>query len=116
LPKLQTSEIAKLNKRYAGEHLIYGDSAEPRLISELKKYCNIREAKKGQGSVTAGIALLQDYDLVIDPNSTNLIKELNNYVWEDKKSKTPVDAFNHGLDAVRYACYTSLSKKQMKVS
>lgn len=116
LPKLQTSQIGELNKRYAGEHLIYADSAEPRLISELKKYCNIREAKKGQGSITAGIALLQDYDLVIDPNSTNLIRELNNYVWEDKKSKTPVDAYNHLIDGIRYAIFSSLTKKQMKVS
>ena len=29
---LVTSEIAKLNKRFAGDNLIIGDSAEPRLI------------------------------------------------------------------------------------
>ena len=103
LPKLTTSEISRLNKQYAGDSLIVGDSAEPRLITELRRDCNIREAVKGQGSVTYGISLMQDYDLIIDPNSTNLIKELNNYSWLEKKSNTPIDDHNHLIDAARYA-------------
>ena len=35
--------------------------------------------------------MIQDYDLVIDSNSTDLIKELNNYVWLERKSQTPVE-------------------------
>ena len=103
LPKLTTSEISRLNRQYAGDSLIVGDSAEPRLITELRRDCNIREAVKGQGSVTYGISLMQDYDLIIDPNSTNLIKELNNYSWLEKKSNTPIDDHNHLIDAARYA-------------
>jgi len=60
-------------------------------------------AIKGQGSITFGISLLQDYDLVITEDSTELIKELNNYCWLEKKSQTPVDNFNHAIDALRYA-------------
>ena len=102
-PKLTTSEIAVLNKKFAGDNLIVGDSAEPRLINELSRSCNVVPAIKGQGSVTYGISLLQDYDLIIDPDSIDLIKELNNYCWLEKKSQTPVDNFNHALDALRYA-------------
>jgi len=102
-PKLTTSEIAVLNKKFAANNLIVGDSAEPRLITELSAHCNIVPAIKGQGSITYGISLLQDYDLVIDPESTDIIKELNNYCWLEKKSQTPVDNFNHALDALRYA-------------
>ena len=102
-PKLTTSEIAVLNKKFAANNLIVGDSAEPRLITELSRHCNIVPAIKGQGSITYGISLLQDYDLVIDPESTDIIKELNNYCWLEKKSQTPVDNFNHSLDALRYA-------------
>ena len=69
----------------------------------LSAHCNIVPAIKGQGSITYGISLLQDYDLVIDPESTDIIKELNNYCWLEKKSQTPVDNFNHALDALRYA-------------
>ena len=103
LPKLTTSEISRLNRQYAGDALIVGDSAEPRLITELRRECNIRESVKGQGSVTYGISLMQDYDLIIEHNSINLIKELNNYSWLEKKSNTPIDDHNHLIDAARYA-------------
>ena len=103
LPRLTTSQIAELNQKYARDGLIVGDSAEPRLITELNRHCNVKPSIKGQGSVTYGISLLQDYDLVIDPSSTNLIKELNNYRWLERKSNTPIDKYNHLIDAVRYA-------------
>jgi phage terminase large subunit len=101
---LTTSDLYDINKRVAGDSLIIADSAEPRLINELRaKGLNILEAVKGQGSVTHGISILQDYDLVIDPESIELHKELNNYSWLEKKSKTPIDNFNHAIDAIRYA-------------
>jgi len=100
---LTTSQIAHLNQRFAKDNLIVADSAEPRLISELSRDCNIVPAIKGQGSITFGISLLQDFDLVIDPESLNLVKELNNYCWLEKKSRTPIDKFNHILDALRYS-------------
>jgi len=101
--KLTTSEISILNKKFAGDNLIVGDSAEPRLISELSRHNKVVAAIKGQGSITYGISLLQDYDLVIDPDSVELIKELNNYCWLEKKSQTPCDNWNHCLDALRYS-------------
>jgi phage terminase large subunit len=100
---LTTSQIAELNKKFAGDSLIVADSSEPRLINALSKDCNIVPAIKGQGSITFGISMLQDFDLVIDPQSLNLVKELNNYSWLEKKSRTPVDKFNHLIDALRYA-------------
>ena len=110
-PRLTTSELVTLNKRFAGESLIVGDSAEPRLISEIRSHCNIVPSIKGQGSVTFGISLLQDYDLIIDEDSINLIKELNNYAWLERKSNTPIDKFNHLLDAIRYAVTYQLQNK-----
>ena len=104
LKGLTTTEIASLNIKHAGENLIVGDSAEKRLIYELKqKGCNIVESIKGAGSITYGISLLQDYDLIVDEQSINLIKELNNYSWLEKKSNTPIDKYNHLIDAIRYA-------------
>ena len=110
-PRLTTSELVTLNKQFAGESLIVGDSAEPRLISEIRSHCNIVPSIKGQGSVTFGISLLQDYDLIIDEDSINLIKELNNYAWLERKSNTPIDKFNHLLDAIRYAVTYQLQNK-----
>lgn len=91
---LTTSQIAEENKRYCQNKLIIADSAEPRLIAELKiSGCNIKPIEKPK--ITDSIALLQDYELIIDADSTNLIKELNNYSWHDKKSEVPIDDFNH---------------------
>ncbi len=104
LQRLTTSQISELNIKHARGGLIIGDSAEPRLLSEIKaKGCNVRPSIKGPGSITYGISLLQDYDIIVSPDSTNLIKELNNYSWLEKKSNTPIDNWNHLIDAVRYA-------------
>jgi len=101
-PGLSTKEIGELNRRYAGEDLIICDSAEPRLISELQEYCNIKPTIKRSGSILSGIALVQDFDLIIDADSLELIKELNNYVWHERNER-PVDKWNHQLDALRYS-------------
>lgn len=108
-PRMTTTDIYHECLRYSRDKLIYGDSAEPRLIAELQeKGVNIQPTIKGPDSIITGIAILQDYQLVIDPGSINVIKELNNYIWHDKKSKTPVDMYNHALDSLRYAVYPQM--------
>jgi phage terminase large subunit len=106
---LTTSDILQLNTNYANRNLIVADSAEPRLIAELQTKLNIVGAVKGPDSVIYGISLLQDYELIIDPESIEIIKELNNYCWLERKSKTPIDMYNHCLDALRYAVSYQLS-------
>jgi phage terminase large subunit len=109
-PKLTTSEIAQINKRVCAKSLIVADSAEPRLIAELSSQgCNIIATAKGAGSITAGLALMQDYELIIESNSQNIGKELNNYIYSDKKSGLVVDNFNHAIDAIRYNVFYQLS-------
>lgn len=103
---LKTADIQLYNAKYAGGDLIFADSAEPRLIAELQEMgMNIKPVVKGKGSIIAGITIMQNYDIVVDPMSINIIKELNNYAWADKKSNIPVDAYNHALDAIRYAVF-----------
>lgn len=104
---LSTNDIYTANLRHAGfDGQIIADSAEPRLISEIKSMgLNIKSCIKGPGSVTAGIKALQGYEIIVDHESTEIVKELNNYVWHDKKSSIPVDAFNHRIDPIRYYCY-----------
>ncbi len=95
--------------------LIVADFADARMIAELAQHFNIRKALKGSGSVVEGIKLIQDFDLVIDENSVNLIREINNYVWKDKKSGIQIDDYNHALDGVRYyvsyVLFNSLARK-----
>jgi phage terminase large subunit len=95
--------------------LIVADSAEPRLIDDLRrKGLNIQQCAKGQGSVQAGILTMQDYQIVITERSVNIAKELSNYVWNDKKAGIPVDSFNHAIDAIRYAI-TKLKNNSLTV-
>ena len=109
-PKLTTTQIAFINKEVCKGKVIIADSAEPRLIQELRSMgCQMIAAEKGAGSISLGIALLQDYELIIEGN--NIAKELNNYVYADKGSKLYVDDFNHIIDAVRYNVTFQLGKK-----
>lgn len=100
---LSTNEIFTLNKHHAKDSLIIGDSAEPRLISELEdRGQNIEPAIKGQGSITSGISLMQDFEIIVDPSSLEIIKEFNNYIWLSKKANVPIDSYNHRIDPMRY--------------
>jgi len=45
---------------------------------------------------------------VVDPESYNLSKELNNWLWLDKKGEVPMDDWNHAIDAGRYIAKTMI--------
>ena len=100
---LTTSQIYDACIRKAGKNLIVADNSEPRLISELKTkgLTGIVPTIKKKGSILSGIALMQDYQIVIDGSSINLIREFNNYSWKLSGS-IPNDNFNHGIDSCRY--------------
>lgn len=108
---LTTSDIAQRLLKQGKQTLVIGDSAEPRLLHELKHSygLNIKPSIKGQGSINLGIALLQEYKLFVHQGSTNLISELNNYTWKDGK-EVAIDAYNHLLDGIRYFVSYHLSK------
>ena len=98
---LGTTELAEIILNRVGKKLIIADSAEPRLISDLKfKGVNIKAVKKG--TIESGITTMQDFEIVVDINSNNIAKELNNYVYLDKGSKLYLDDWNHSIDGIRY--------------
>jgi len=91
---------------------MYGDAAEPDRIKTLKDAnYNCVAAHKGPGSVRAGIDFLKGERVYILASSENLVRESKAYKWrEDPRSNKlldePVDAYNHALDALRYAAYS----------
>ena len=94
---------------------IYFDSAEPRLIEELRRMgWNVRPSLKGADSVNAGIDLLKRFKIHILKDSHNAIQEFRNYKWQEDRSgkmiNKPIDKNNHIIDACRYATYSVLSK------
>ena len=102
---LSTEQLITLYKQIAGKNMIVADSAEPRLINDMKKAgINIVPTVKKPGSILAGVQDLSSYKLIVCGDSKNLVTELNNYAWVDKGSKTiPIDDYNHLIDAIRYA-------------
>ena len=56
-----------------------------------------------------------NYYIDFAPWITNLIKELQNYKWSDKKQDEPIDAYNHCIDAARYAITHKLKERQSQV-
>lgn len=84
------------------------DSAEPKTIAELN-LAGLRAvpADKGPDSIRAGIDTIKQRHLYITQRSTNVIKEVRNYRWrvdrDGRSLNVPVDLWNHGLDAARYA-------------
>ena len=110
-PHLTTTNIADINKMHCGRSLIVADSAEPRLIEEVRRQgLNIFPVDKPPGSITAGVMLMQDYEIIVEPNSHNIVKEFNNHVYADKGSRTYKDTYNHLIDAIRYNVYFHLGK------
>jgi len=115
--QLGLEDIYEINKSriVRPNDLIVGDSAEDRLIADLKKKrLNIIECEKGPGSVRAGITALQDYTIVVTPESHNIKTELKKYVWNDKKAGIPIDAWNHAIDPIRYAFKEMTRKDGMR--
>jgi phage terminase large subunit len=95
---------------------IIADSSEPKSIEELyRSGYNVKKAIKGPDSVMKGIDILKRYKLHATKNSSNVIKEFQNYKWvTDKNGNTlnqPVDAFNHSMDAIRYVAINKLGVK-----
>jgi phage terminase large subunit len=63
----------------------------------------VKPAKK---DINAGLMAMKDCKIFLHRGSDNLIKEFRNYKWKkigDKITDAPVDAWNHAIDASRYA-------------
>ena len=97
----QILEIVQLN--CSKDDLIQCDSAEPMNIRYLRDNdYNAQAAWKGKGSIISGLRWLQEYLIVLD-DSPEIENEMNNYIWAEKRSETPIDKFNHAIDGIRYA-------------
>lgn len=86
---------------------VYGDSADPRLIQEIKnRGVNIYPVDKFPGSINAGIDKIKEMELFVTERSYHIIEELRKYVWDKDKDghyiNSPVDAWNHCIDPIRY--------------
>lgn len=109
--------VEELNALGVQRHdLIVADSAEPKSIDEIHRHgFNIKPAKKGPDSVRIGIDAMRRMKLHVHEASLNVQKEFRNYKWQTDRNlrvlNTPVDDWNHAIDAVRYVCLNQLLKR-----
>lgn len=103
-----TEEIKRKGIKYWER--IYADPAEPGSIQELADQgFNVVPAEKGQGSIIGGVRHCKGFHIFTSSDDVDLNNEFSLYHWKQSKEKMtdePADAFNHGMDAMRYALWT----------
>ena len=110
---LLNSELSNLMKTYGVKGEIFCDSSEPKSIAELKRLGHqVKPVEKGKDSVNYGIQILQQKHMLITKRSINLLDEFSKYMWKKNRDggydPTPIDAYNHGCDALRYLAMMKL--------
>jgi phage terminase large subunit len=94
---------------------IFADAAEPKSIDEIGRkgyHYNVKPAYKKD--LLSQIQFLQQFEIHVTTRSLNVIKESRQYKWKEDRDgnavNEPIDAFNHAMDALRYAVFTALRK------
>jgi phage terminase large subunit len=113
---LLNSDIYNAIAPVVQDKIVIPDSAEPKSNDYLLyEGLKIIPAEKGRDSIMYGIDLMRSKKIHITANSTNLIKEFKNYIFVKKNgvvTNKPIDNFNHGIDACRYAIMYLLKKHE----
>jgi len=88
-----------------------------RIIEDLKKlgYRNAKLAKKGPNTVNYGIQKVKQFEVHVESGSENLLQEYNMYCWK-KGTDNPVKAYDHLLDALRYAISLEAPSKTLSIA
>lgn len=92
---------------------VYADASEPARIEEIyRKGFNIKPADK---SIKDGIDFLKRFNFYTKTKCIHIINEFQSYKWKTDKNGNILDEplkFNdHTCDAIRYAVYTHLAKR-----
>ena len=98
-----------INANTKREDLVVADCADARMISELSRFVNMVPVNKKSITVSEALKMMQGYEIIITEGSSNLAKELGNYLWNDKKAGIPIHAFCHLIDGMRYYFQTDIA-------
>jgi phage terminase large subunit len=90
---------------------IIADCADARAINEMVRYFNIKPVNKKRATVAEALKMMQDYEIVLTETSTELGKELNNYIWSDKRAEVPMQGNDHLIDALRYWFISNMNNR-----
>ena len=110
--EISTTEIIDImdkNKFMDKHKYVIADNSRPDTIREWNnRGYAVHAAKKGPGSVKAGIDFLRSYKIIISKsNCPEVAAEFNNYAWKTTKDgkslDEPVGINDDGIDSLRYA-------------
>lgn len=109
----RTAKDAGITRR----DLIIADCAEPKSIAEIRaEGMHIVASVKGKDSINVGIDILKRYKWHVTRRSAGMISNLQAYKWkkdrDGKQTNSPIDAYNHGIDAVRYVALSKLNVRR----
>ena len=99
--ELVATELVSLISSKVGNKKVHAESADQRINEMLRRaHVNVIPTKKYPNSVIDGIKMVQDYTIIVCPDSIEIGRELNNYV---EKNGSPLSNGNdHRIDAIRY--------------
>lgn len=102
-------------KRPGSGPCVWADCAEPKSIAEVAGYgLNVQGCDK-RTAVREQLQSMQAWTIYVTRRSVDLINEGRKYLYKQRPDGTytnePIDFFNHGIDALRYATWSGVLGK-----
>ena len=96
--------------------VVWADCAEPKSIAEVSGYgLNVKPCDK-RTAVREQLQSLQPWTIYVTRRSADLLNEGRKYLYKQRPdgsyTNEPIEFFNHGIDALRYAVYSGVLDKQ----
>lgn len=115
-------ELAKIISSLGfSKSVIVADAAEQKSIEEIRRkgISRIKPCVKGPDSIIHGIQKLQNYQIIVHPDCSEIITEFENYSWQKDRTtgeyiNKPIDDFNHYCDALRYSLQCIDNTRKLK--
>jgi phage terminase large subunit len=113
-PDLTEEQLKQLYtaRGYTSSTIIYCEHDQTIIRNLRKLKVKAFPALKGPNSIVAGIQLIRkQFKMHYTVSSGNIPFELKRYMWEkdpitNKPTNTPIDQYNHLMDATRYGLFT----------
>lgn len=99
-------------KRQGEGPTVWADCAEPKSISEIAGHGLDVQGCDKSTAVREQLQSLRAWTIYVTRRSTDLLDEGRKYLYKQRPdgsfTNEPIDFFNHGIDALRYAVYTGV--------
>lgn len=97
----------------SGGPTVWADSAEPKSIAEVSGFGLDVQGCDKQVTVREQIQSLQAWTIYVTSRSSELLNEGDKYLFKQRPDGTytnePIEFFNHGIDALRYAALSPIT-------